>query len=368
MNYLTIFWDANFGWEIFGITIRWYSLLFAMGFVLGYQLMTNIYKKEGIDVKLMDSFLTYAVIATVVGARLGHCFFYDWEYYSQHPLEILQVWQGGLASHGAAIALIIAMYFYGKKLVIYFSGEQKVKKAMLFALDRLVITVALAGCFIRFGNWMNSEIYGKIDNSSIETVFVKNIERPLGETRYLKELDHATAEFSGETLTTDTLTYPILNVTTYPVAPLNESQVNALMGNIRMYFNTQEVSNMHALVLPGTQATLNNDGSFTFNVLGIPRLPTQLFESGAYLIIFIILYALYNKGNFASRNGFLFGSFLVLVFGFRFVIEFYKADQTSFEATMSLNMGQWLSIPLVLIGLVMMAFAKPVELVNTEKK
>ncbi|TNE30530.1 MAG: prolipoprotein diacylglyceryl transferase [Bacteroidetes bacterium] len=368
MNYLTIFWDADFGLDIFGFTLRWYSLLFAMGFVLGYQLMIRIYKKEGIDIKLMDSFLTYAVIATIVGARLGHCFFYDWEYYSQHPLEILQVWQGGLASHGAAIALIIAMYFYGKKLTKYFSGEQKERKAMLYTLDRLVITVALAGCFIRFGNWMNSEIYGKIDNSSIETVFVKNIERPLGETRYSQEIKYATAIFTGESLETDSLTYPILSVTAYPRVPFNQPQVNALFGNIAQYFNTQDINDLHAIVLADTEPVINNDGSFTFRVLGVPRLPTQLFESGAYLLIFFILYALYRKGNFALRNGFLFGTFLVLVFGFRFVVEFFKANQTAFEEGMSLNMGQWLSIPLVLIGLVMMAFAKPVELTNTEKK
>src|SRR5690606_21524415 len=159
---LAITWDMGRGIDLGFFTIRFYSLLFALGFVLGYFLMKKMFEKAGVAQEKLDSLLTYVVIATVVGARLGHVFFYQWDYYSQHPGEILMVWEGGLASHGAAIAIIIAIIIYCKKVL---------KKSPLWMLDRVVITVALAGALIRIGNWTNSEIYGDIANSNMETVF-----------------------------------------------------------------------------------------------------------------------------------------------------------------------------------------------------
>lgn len=362
MDFLTIFWGADLGFDIGGFTIRYYSLLFAAGFILGYQLMKRIYIKEGIDLKYLDKLLTYAVIATVVGARLGHCFFYDWDYYGQHPLEILKVWKGGLASHGAAIALIFAMYLFGKQLAVYFENPGSVRKGMLYALDRLVITVALAGCFIRFGNWMNSEIYGQMGNSEIETVFTRLIEQPMGQYGYESYFDHAEVVPTGETYATDSIAYPVLKMTVTPRQLLSEQQIAELFPGIRSKYNNRTLSERNAIVLPDATPTLNSDGTFSFEILGIPRLPTQLIESSAYLIIFVILFVLYQNPKLAMKNGFLFGTFLVLVFGFRFVVEYWKADQSAFEADMSLNMGQWLSIPLVLIGLVMMAISKEVKL------
>lgn len=139
--------------EIFRIgnfAIRWYGLLFALGFVFGYIIMGSIFKKEKIPQKLLDTLTMYMVIGTVVGARLGHCLFYEPGFYLSHPLNILKIWEGGLASHGAAVGIIIALYFFSRKA----------KKTFLWIIDRVVIVVALAGFFIRMGNLMNSEIYG----------------------------------------------------------------------------------------------------------------------------------------------------------------------------------------------------------------
>ncbi len=139
--------------EIFRVgsfAIRWYGLLFALGFVLGYIIIGKIFKKEGIPIKLLDTVTTYMVVGTVVGARLGHCLFYEPEYYLRNPLLILKVWEGGLASHGAAIGILFALFLFSRK----------VKKPYLWILDRIVIVVALAGFCIRMGNLMNSEIYG----------------------------------------------------------------------------------------------------------------------------------------------------------------------------------------------------------------
>jgi len=146
-----IVWDVNP--EIFRIgsfAVRWYGLLFALGFVFGYIIIGRIFKKEHIPPKMLDTITTYMVVGTVVGARLGHCLFYEPEYYLSHPLEILMIWKGGLASHGAAIGILLSLYIFSRK----------VKKPYLWVVDRIVIVVALAGFFIRTGNLMNSEIYG----------------------------------------------------------------------------------------------------------------------------------------------------------------------------------------------------------------
>lgn len=147
----SIVWNVNPEIFSFGnFAIRWYGLLFALGFVFGYIIMNKIFKKENVPQKILDSLTTYMVIGTVVGARLGHCLFYEPDYYLANPIKILKVWEGGLASHGAAIGILLALWFFSKKY----------KKTYFWTLDRIVIVVALAGFFIRSGNLMNSEIYG----------------------------------------------------------------------------------------------------------------------------------------------------------------------------------------------------------------
>ncbi|MBR8537980.1 prolipoprotein diacylglyceryl transferase [Carboxylicivirga sediminis] len=140
--------------EIFSlgpIHVRYYGLLFAMGFMLGYYIIERMFKSEGIQQEWLDKLFMYVVIATIVGARLGHVIFYGWDYYSQNLGDIIKIWEGGLASHGGAIGILVALYYYSKKVT---------KRSMIWTLDRLVVPVALAAVFIRLGNLMNSEIYG----------------------------------------------------------------------------------------------------------------------------------------------------------------------------------------------------------------
>lgn len=241
-------------WLIGGFSVRWYGLLFAMSFVVGYMIMLRIFKNEGISVKVLDELSTFMIVATIAGARIGHCLFYEPAYYLSHPVEILYVWEGGLASHGAAIGIILGLYFFARKN----------KKSTLWTLDRIVIVVALSGFFIRTGNLMNSEIFGDITSL------------PWG-----------------------------------------------------FYFKRYYIE------------------AYTID----PRHPTQIYEALSYLTIFFFLFWSYwkNKGNF--KTGMLFGYFLVLVFTVRFFIEFIKVPQVGFEEGMALNMGQWLSIPFVLLGI-----------------
>lgn len=134
-----------------GLEVRWYGLAFALGFFLGIAMMTKMFAKEGVPEKWVDSLFIYVIVATVLGARLGHVFFYAWDYYAVHPLEIFKIWEGGLASHGGSLGILIAIWIYSKKVS---------KRSMLWTLDRLAVPVALVAAFIRLGNLMNHEIYG----------------------------------------------------------------------------------------------------------------------------------------------------------------------------------------------------------------
>jgi len=269
MTLLSINWNVDP--EIFrigGFAVRWYGLLFASSFFFGYLILYKVFTKEKIQIRYLDELTTYMIIGTIVGARLGHCFFYEPQYYLQHPWKILMIWEGGLASHGAAIGIIITIliFSYVKKLTF------------LWVMDRVVIVVALSGFFIRMGNLMNSEIFG------IPTSL------PWG-FRFPRASDNA------------------------------ESIV--------------------------------------------PRHPTQLYEGLSYLVIFLLLWWLYYKKEGKPPKGLLFGLFLILVFGVRFLIEFIKEPQEGFEKSMVLNMGQLLSIPLIIMGgvLVWCALRKPLKTV-----
>ncbi len=149
LDYIT--WTANPILFDHGVTIRWYGVMFIIGFFIGYKIMERIFRHEGAYEKWIGTLLVYLVVSTIIGARLGHVFFYAWDYYSQHPIEILYTWEGGLASHGATIGIFVAMVLFS----IFVT-----KKSPLWILDRLVIPIALVGALVRFGNLMNHEIYG----------------------------------------------------------------------------------------------------------------------------------------------------------------------------------------------------------------
>lgn len=182
MNFLSTVWDPSIGIDLGFFVIRWYSLMFVLAFIIGLRLMKMIYIEDNIELKKLDAIFMYTFISMLIGMRLGEVFFYSWDYYQNHLLEIvlpfrktpgesalfglLDGWKftgfTGFASHGAAIAIIIAMYFYAKR---------EIKKSMLFILDRLIIMVALGGFFIRLGNFFNSEIYGKPTGSDFGVIF-----------------------------------------------------------------------------------------------------------------------------------------------------------------------------------------------------
>lgn len=273
MNFLSVVWDPSIGIDLGFFVIRWYSLMFVLAFVIGMRLMKKIYIEDNIDLKHLDGIFMYTFVSMLIGMRLGEVFFYSWDYYQHHLLEIvlpfrkmegesalfglLSGWKftgfTGFASHGAAIAIIIGMYLYSRNVL---------KRHMLFILDRLVIMVALAGFFIRFGNFFNSEIYGKETGSDFGVIF----------------------KAAGET---------------------------------------------------------------------VPRHPTQLYEAFSYLILFFILWRIYWKTDKKHKQGYIFGVFMIALWGLRLVIEFLKEAQVDGREDWVfnlLNTGQVLSIPLILVG------------------
>lgn len=262
-----IVWNWNPTIIDWPVTIRWYGLMFAIGFTLGYWIVAKMFKHEGAPESWLGTLLLWVAAGTIIGARLGHVFFYAWDYYSQHPMEILYVWEGGLASHGGTIGIIIT--------VILFSMITT-KRSPLWTFDRLVIPIALVGALIRLGNLFNSEIFG-----------------------------HATDLPWGF-----------------------------------MFINSPE----WRMLYPGQACH-----------------PTQIYEALCYIALFVLLMWMYWKKNAEKRPGLIFGVFFIVLFSSRFLIEFIKNDQEPFEADMTLNMGQWLSVPFIIIGimLVIRAMRRP---------
>ena len=163
-----IHWNASP--ELFSIGpihVRWYGLMFAVGFLVGYQQVEKMFKFEKENLKWLDSLFVYIIVATVIGARLGHVFFYSWDYYSQHLGEILLIWKGGLASHGGTLGIFIALILWSRKIS---------KRSVFWVIDRVVVPTALVAAMIRFGNLMNSEIYGVQTSMPWGFIFERNYE------------------------------------------------------------------------------------------------------------------------------------------------------------------------------------------------
>jgi len=276
-------------------TPRWYGLMWGLGFYLGFTILNRIYKNEKVPEPWMDKTFIYVLLGGVLGARLGHCLFYEpWDYLS-NPIEILYIWQGGLASHGGALGIIIAALLLNRNVT---------KTGVLWILDRLVVPTALAAFLIRLGNLFNHEILGKVTES------------PLG-FKFLRDgaSDRLVIDATGTTGLT------------------NENYSDKL----------NEAYNLVAA----------NPGKYADLFASIPaRYPAQLIEAICYLVFFGILIWFYWKTNAGQIKGFLLGVFFVLVFGARFFIEFIKENQAGIDKDLEgLNMGQYLSIPLVIIGL-----------------
>lgn len=289
--------------------LRYYSLMWVVAFAIGWYIMKKIFLNENKKIEELDSLFIYTVLGTMLGARLGHVFFYDWPYFSNHLLEILLpirenpnenlfgIIKGyefsgftGLASHGATIGVIVGIYLYVRKFRNY---------QMLWLLDRLVVPTAIGAFFVRLGNFFNSEINGKIISGD-HPLAVKFLQDEIGAGEAMRITKQKTAAKAYDLIAHDPRFTKILN--------------------------------------------------------DIPfRHPAQMYEGIAYIFVFVILYFLYWKTDYKNKTGFLFGTFLVLLWTIRFFVEFVKREQGGIEETLGLlSTGQWLSIPFIGIGLYFM--------------
>ena len=287
------------------IQIRYYSLMFVIAFSLGFYITKKIFLAENKPLERLDTLVIYVAIATLLGARLGHVFFYDWDYFKVHPLEIILPFRfspsfevtgfAGLASHGAAVGIIIAMLLYIRKY-----PDMKLS----WVLDRIVIAITIGGMFVRFGNFMNSEIVGKVVDKSFPFA-----------VKFLQSGDfsaHEAMQLTGQN------------------TPQKAFEVIA--------HNPQFVE--------------------IYNQIPY-RHPAQLYEAVGYFLLFWLLYYLYWKTNKKDQPYFIFGVFLIALWTIRFLVEYVKDSQGGIEDTLGVfSTGQWLSIPFILAGVFLLFFKR----------
>jgi phosphatidylglycerol---prolipoprotein diacylglyceryl transferase len=298
-------WNPTEGIDLGFFTVRYYSLMFVVAFGLGWYITKKIFEREGEPLEKLDSLFVWTVLATLVGARLGHVLFYQPELLREDFLNVFLPFRTqpkfeftgfqGLASHGAAIAIIIAMYFFSKKIM---------KRSLLWVLDRVVIPVASGAIFVRIGNFFNSEIVGNATNSKFGIRFLHD-------------------KYSS-----------------------NDAM------NITGLTNAKDA--YHAII---------TDPKYSRYLIDVvAKHPAQLYESFCYIFVFAILMFLYWKTDSRKKQGFIFGMFLILLWTVRFFVEMVKESQGGFGDGTLFSTGQWLSIPFVIIGFIFVFMAKKPKL------
>ncbi|MGW8122082.1 prolipoprotein diacylglyceryl transferase [Roseivirga echinicomitans] len=340
----------------------WYSVLFALGFIIGYQIMVYIFKKEGKDPLNVDTLTVYMVLATIVGARLGHLIFYEPERFFADPLMFFRTWEGGLASHGAVPMILLALFLYRNYFVtgsllppkLKFKKQKKTGQSYLWIVDRIVITVALAAVFIRMGNFVNSEIVGKPTDSDKGVVFGRIAEMYFEDGINGVDRAEASKGTSSEQLAPGIVPVDIL--VTFEGTSSTEQDIRAKLEREFKPMLTRYPVNEHYQEPLGTPLNYElvpngRQWTATIHTYGIVRHPAQLYESATSLILFFMLLVLWFKYKEQTPEGILLGIFLIWQFGFRFFHETFKENQVAFEEGMTYNMGQLLSIPLVVLGL-----------------
>ncbi|WP_435413293.1 prolipoprotein diacylglyceryl transferase [Psychroserpens mesophilus] len=298
MYALDIVWNPSKGIDLGFFTLHFYSLMWIIAFLLGFYIVKRIFINEKQTNEALDSLFIYSVLGIMLGARLGHVIFYQPELINDDFFSIFLPFKfkggveftgfQGLASHGAAIGMIISMYLYNKKVI---------KKTVLWILDRVVVPVALGAVFVRLGNFINSEIIGKVTDSSFGVQFIQDT--------YNK--------------------YDVVKIT-----------------------GIKDVKDAYT--------ALGSDPKYAEYLEKVPfRHPAQLYEAFSYVFVFLILMFVYWKTNKSEQQGYLFGLFLVLLWTVRFFVEYLKEPQGEEYFTMfGLQTGQLLSIPFILIGLYFM--------------
>jgi phosphatidylglycerol:prolipoprotein diacylglycerol transferase len=357
MSLSYLIWNGNP--ELFSIgsfSLRWYGLLFALGFLVSQQLLYYMFRKEGKPEKDVDTLTLYMVIATILGARLGHVIFYQPELFTENPLGVILPFEfspkfrftglQGLASHGGAFAILFALWLYARK--------KKPGQNYLQTLDRIVILVALTGCFIRLGNFFNSEIIGKVTNNSASVVFLNPVISDMyrGPAGGREPFDGIVAKKDTARSSTAYGQEPLVLYAFFKEGVSREEAQNYVWDRIATAlgrhpeFVVPPADNLNFTVYPFGSRGYAAKVYFT----AIKRHPAQLYESISCLLLFIWLFWIWNRHKNNLPEGRIFGIFMIVLWGLRFAYEFLKEPQVDFENSLPLYMGQILSIPLFIAG------------------
>lgn len=361
-----IIWNGSPEIFSFGsFALRWYGLLFALGFLISQQLLYYMYRKEGKPERDVETLTIYMVVATIIGARLGHVIFYQPEMFLNDPLGIFLPFQfsptfkftglQGLASHGGAFGILFALWLYSRK--------KKPGQSYLQILDRIVILVALTGCLIRLGNFFNSEIIGKPTDSPTGVVFTGRVteaimrnQNNLVETIGITKDEQSEVDSNGQT--------PIQIYLFFKKGVSREAAENYVRTDVKYILShLNEFINESPLVAINYEIVSEKEGAWVTKVhtIGIVRHPAQLYESISCIILFAFLFWYWHRYQLNTPPGRIFGLFLVILWTLRFAYEYLKENQEAFEGNLPINMGQILSVPLILAGIYVLvrSYQKP---------
>lgn len=335
------------------IPLRWYGLLFAAAFLFGQYFITKIFKAEGKPEKDVDALTYYMIGATIIGARLGHCLFYQPEIYLKDPISILKIWEGGLASHGATVGIIFAMWLYSRK---------RPDQSWLWILDRIVIVVALGGMFIRTGNLMNSEILGKPGNFPWSMVFVEPFQKVMkaNQGEIIEHLSFSKSSAADTTIDGKVYAPILLDIVFVRDQMPGTSEQAFIHSSIPSMVEASNGDEEQMYYNPGlaqVKSGFDEKGRKTLQVrfFGLLRHPAMIYEAISCFILFVLLYQYWKRNVGMVPEGRIFSVFVIVLFTLRFLYEFLKENQVAFESGLTFNMGQNLSIPLVLVGFYFLA-------------
>jgi phosphatidylglycerol:prolipoprotein diacylglycerol transferase len=352
--------------EIFSagtFALRWYGLFFALGFLISQQILYYMYRKEGKPEKDVDTLTIYMVVATIIGARLGHVIFYQPEIIWEDPLAIFLPFEfkpfrftglQGLASHGATIGILFALWLYSRK--------KKPGQNYLQVVDRIVILVALTGALIRLGNFFNSEIIGKPTDKPFAVVFVNRLTEAIEDRQGNRDMIESIVYHKNDSLPTGVNGRIPLSVYVFFNKGIQEIEARDIMDHAQsVSYRLDEFFDTTGDI--GYDMAPQKDGSLAarLTVVGIARHPAQLYESISCVFLFILLLAIWWKYKENLPPGRLLGIFLIVCFGLRFLYEFLKENQEAFEDKLPLNMGQILSIPLIIAGIFIVLYSFKVK-------
>ena len=349
--------------EIFAFgsfALRWYGLLFALGFLISQQILFYMFKKEGKPERDVEILTVYMVVATIIGARLGHILFYEPQTIWTDPLSIFLPFEfspqfrftglQGLASHGAAIAILFALWLYARK--------KKPGQNFLQIVDRIVIVVALTGALIRTGNFFNSEIIGKPTDSPLGVVFVNRITEAIKQNKsgvnpvdfvQVKKDDSRKALNNGRVPIS---IYIFFNPGTQQIRihDFLNYEVKSYLATLDEFVDQPRSEELKYELIQ------EQSGSFGVKIftMGISRHPAQLYEAFSCIALFVLLFLIWNKYKENLPAGRTFGYFMVILWSLRFAYEFLKEPQVQFENDLVFNMGQNLSIPMFLAGILIL--------------